>query len=437
MATNQTTQITVLNDLPRFAGRPKPGEAPFKNEVDARTFLRTVENFFIANGITSDERKIQIVYSLIDKKKGTALSIVSCYVSRKVSFERFKKEFLGYFPSLRITEFKHAAEALTQIKLPTENMTCDITNMEALSRATVETYLKNQKLTNNKFNELSELPVFVENDDDEENDELAIPVIDLLQNFLLHVLMASQLDYKIYEKVQDMGPDNPSTGLISDTVKAQEAYNQKKGTKSKIKNEVIWKVDNNKPNFAKNPKALQTHNPPQVHNPPQAQHFSKNPHKPPAYKYAQKPTDSKGLGKPSCYSCGSERHFKNDCYRCHDCGTIRSDPSHPSKREMRCCVCLKTNHRAETCRLLRNPAPGKYCHYCKVPYSHTYAECRRKNYAKHHANLIRDENDTNQNDPSSDDWGYWDDEPKYEWFKPEPEQDSSSHDDQTSSEDDQ
>ena len=70
MATNQTTQITVLNDLPRFAGRPKPGEAPLKNEVDARTFLRTVEIYFVANGITSDEHKLQIVYSLIDKKKG-------------------------------------------------------------------------------------------------------------------------------------------------------------------------------------------------------------------------------------------------------------------------------------------------------------------------------------------------------------------------------
>ena len=117
MATNQTTQITVLNDLPRFAGRPKPGEAPFKNEVDARTFLRTVENYCVANSITSDERKIQIVYYLIDKRKGTALSIVGCYVSRKVPFERFKKEFLGYFLSLKVTEFKHAAQTLTNIKL--------------------------------------------------------------------------------------------------------------------------------------------------------------------------------------------------------------------------------------------------------------------------------------------------------------------------------
>ena len=142
MSNSQTTQITVLNDLPRFAGRPKLGEASFKNDVDVRTFLRTVENYFVANGIASNVRKIQIVYSLIDKKKGTALSIVGCYVLRKVSFERFKWEFLGYFPSLKVTEIKHAAQALTNIKLPAENMTCDITAMEALSIATVDTYLK-------------------------------------------------------------------------------------------------------------------------------------------------------------------------------------------------------------------------------------------------------------------------------------------------------
>ena len=74
----------VLNDFPRFPGRQKPSEAPFKIEVDARTFLRTVENYFVANSITSDEHKIQIAYSLIDKKKGSALSIVSCYVEKSL-----------------------------------------------------------------------------------------------------------------------------------------------------------------------------------------------------------------------------------------------------------------------------------------------------------------------------------------------------------------
>ena len=302
--------------------------------------------------------------------------------------------------------------------------------MEALSRATVETFKKSK--INNKFNELSELPVFVENDenDDKENNELSIPVIELLQNFLLHVLMASQLDHKIYEKVQDMGPDTPSTGLISDTVKAQEAYNQKKGNKTKIKSEVIWKVDNKRPVVAKNPKSPQAH---QIPNPPQAQQFSKTSQKPPEYIYARKPTDPKS--KSLCYSCGSEDHFKKDCYRCHACGNIRSDPVYPRKFETRCCVCLKTNHRVESCRLLRNPAPGKYCHFCRIAGSHTYSECRRKTYVKHHANLIKDENDTIRNDQFSDNWSYWEHVHKYDWSKPRSENDSSNYD-QISIEDD-
>ena len=82
-------------------------------------------------------------------------------------------------------------------------MTCDITVMEALSRATVETYLKNQTLTKGKFDESSELPVLEdeEKENEGENDEPLIPIIELLQNFLLHLLMASQLNPKIYEKV--------------------------------------------------------------------------------------------------------------------------------------------------------------------------------------------------------------------------------------------
>ena len=58
MATSQTSQITVLNDLPSFAGHPHPGEAKFKSDVDVHTFLRTVENYFLQHGIASHERKI-------------------------------------------------------------------------------------------------------------------------------------------------------------------------------------------------------------------------------------------------------------------------------------------------------------------------------------------------------------------------------------------
>ena len=83
MATSQTSQITDLNDLPSFAGHARrPGEAKFKSDVDVRTFIRIVENYFLQHGIISDERKMQIVYSVVYKKKGTALNIVNCYVGK-------------------------------------------------------------------------------------------------------------------------------------------------------------------------------------------------------------------------------------------------------------------------------------------------------------------------------------------------------------------
>ena len=87
-----------------------------------------------------------------------------------------------------------------------------------------------------------------------------------------------------------MGPDTPSTGLISDTVKAQEAYNQKKGNKSKIKSEVIWKVENKRSALAKN-----------LHL-PQAHQIPKNPQKSQEYnKPAQKPNYTRN--KLVCYTC--------------------------------------------------------------------------------------------------------------------------------------
>ena len=77
MAASQASQIIFLNDLPSFACHPRPGEAKFKSDVNVRTFLRTVENYFLQYGITSDKRKMQVEYSLVDKKKGTPLNIVN------------------------------------------------------------------------------------------------------------------------------------------------------------------------------------------------------------------------------------------------------------------------------------------------------------------------------------------------------------------------
>ena len=57
-----TEHITVLNGLPIFSGNPEPGESTFTSDIDARTFLRSLENYFENTNVTDDNKKIQIMF---------------------------------------------------------------------------------------------------------------------------------------------------------------------------------------------------------------------------------------------------------------------------------------------------------------------------------------------------------------------------------------
>ena len=155
---------------------------------------------------------------------------------KKLPFERFKREFLEFYQSLKVTDFKHAAQALMNIKLPRKNITCEITASESFSKAGVETYLKSESIIKEKFNENSQIPVPPINQTESstssgktcgsstQTDETQTPLADLLQNFVLHLFAATQNLNKIYERVSEVGPETSSTGFMSETVKAQEAF---------------------------------------------------------------------------------------------------------------------------------------------------------------------------------------------------------------------
>ena len=64
-----------------------------------------------------------------------------------------------------------------------------------------------------------------------QTDQIPTPLADLLQNFVLHLFAATQNPNKIYEQVSGVESKTSSTGFISETVKAQEAYSQKKKKK--------------------------------------------------------------------------------------------------------------------------------------------------------------------------------------------------------------
>ena len=145
---------------------------------------------------------------------------------------------------LKVTEFKHAAQTLINIKLPTENIASKITAMESLSRAVVDIYLNSKSISKGKFNENSQIPVPPINQTEASTssgelsgtstqiDQTPTPLADLLQEFVLLLLAATQAPYKIYEQVSEVGPATSSTGFISETVNVQEAYSQKKNKKA-------------------------------------------------------------------------------------------------------------------------------------------------------------------------------------------------------------
>ena len=100
-----------------------------------------------------------------------------------------------------------------------------------------------------------------------------------------------------------MGHETPSTGLISDTVRAQEAYNQKKSNKSNIKCEVIWKIDNKKSVADKNPQVQQA------------------PQKLTDFKNTQKPGYSRS--RKLCYNGGSEETSERHTHAASNVVTLR------------------------------------------------------------------------------------------------------------------
>ena len=75
-------QLTILQDMPLFQGNARKNEPRFKPEVDARTFLRSVEIYFEQHDITCDKKKMQVVFSLIDKKRGDAIKLLTCYAGK-------------------------------------------------------------------------------------------------------------------------------------------------------------------------------------------------------------------------------------------------------------------------------------------------------------------------------------------------------------------
>jgi len=368
-------QLTVLNDLPRFTGNPKPGEPSFKMEIDARTFMRTVENYFASQSIVSDERKLHVLFSLIDKKKGDAIRLLTCYAGKAVTFEEVKTQFLNMYPSFKATEYQHAAKALLETNISHNNVFCAMTSLENTSRAAAEAYLNHEALTKGDFDIKTKLNARAQT--------VAVPststaataatsataattassagsattatsatppsaepilLVDILQNMLMHLFVSTQTHNKVYEKLNAKGPQISSTQFMADTVKAVEKHKLLYPTKkSERSDDVIWQVKKRPDNAGRSTQRQAQQN---VNRPPRRNVALTN---------RPQTSTTRTNTEFRCFNCGAKGHSRKECRTCSFCKVY--------------------GHTAKKCTDRIAKARGKYCHECGIADSHNTNEC--------------------------------------------------------------
>ena len=377
--TSHVQELIVMADLPKFAGDPKSGEPYFKPDVDSRTFMRSLENYFATHDIRDDNKKIQILFSLVDKKRGDAKDFVTSYADEPISWARLKRHFLRIYPGLS-QEITETTPRLMESKLDEPDMRSGMLKLGIYIRAITETYLEDNNITQGAFDQDS--LVFQNNrvsvpaeqpqppaEDAEGSSRpgpstrihlvtggIKLPV--LLENFLMHVVLSYKLPNKVYDKISKVGPQKDTKEFISDTIDAANRYRAKNDKKKDLRREEnIWKA---------------TPKPP-----------SKREREPSTNRAARE----SGKSNYKCYNCGKTGHLRRDCKVC--------------------AYCKENDHTAKTCAKRIAQAKGKYCSFCKIKDSHNLAECRRKKTSRRSKGRIRmlqttgnDDGDSQYYDPT-------------------------------------
>jgi hypothetical protein len=370
----------VLNDLPKFSGNPKKGEIQFKVGLNVKTFFRSLDNYFTSHDVTADGKKLEIMYALIDTTKGDAVDLMACYSGKKVTFKEVETEFLAMYPNFTATEFRHAARTILESKVTEPSIFSGMTKLETQSLAVIEAYVNTSAMEEAGIKVDTHVGPTPEGTN-------PILVVELLQNFMMHLMMATQLPKKTYDNVAKVTPVITSTKFMSLAVKASEKYKLLDGETDRAKtrinqNEVIYKIQTQPPNTSANKPYENTGNTGQrpygnTGNTGQRPYGNtgNTGHRPygntgnsvnrPYVKYGN--TDHKtygnNAGKPQgntrgCFRCGKPNHFAKE-YR----------------EATYCTLCRIKGHTKEVCRKNNVKSVNIYCSNCNRYNSHTTNEC--------------------------------------------------------------
>ena len=248
------------------------------------------------------------------------------------------------YPQHKITDFTQAAKTLLGVKIDENYIFCSMTELQSATKAVTESYLRNEGLTKGKYGERSRVSPDTTAATEVQSSgngatNTGAKLFDIIQNLLMHIVLSSQANHKVYEKLSKMGTEKTSTRLMAEAVSAVERYKTLKGRNKKPNNEeFIWSTS-------------QTHEQRTQRKASEVPQIRRNQ----GDQTGKQIRDYKGGEELRCYNCSKKGHIRKRCPYC--------------------AFCKSPDHTTKMCQKRIAQAKGKYCSHCKISDSHNTTEC--------------------------------------------------------------